>query len=287
MIPIVKCQNLTIRKVEKQVQFWEPPFEELGEFPCLKSHQAHFLGDGKCQGKEEWPAMEEGVETHQRRGLPNVGWVPSLQNHTLTHQCMLLTPIGDHLPWLPPPHPWLHKWMGQIQSRSPTNRYSGMQARCGDLRWWPKMVCVHYQEGTNPQHLVRLIATSFELPGVQFAQQGDAFWSNLPCLQCFDCPHYMPPVARPFPGIDYREQGRNKTLANAQALQDWAEKAITNPSLRGMAQCIREMQEMMYGLVGFMLKDLQRLPALDLELRSKPRAMPRQHWTANQVKEEE
>ena len=65
-----------------------------------------------------------------------------------------------------------------------------------DLRWWPKMVCVPCKEGTNPQHLARLIAESFELPGIQFSQQEDAFWSDPPCLQCFDCPHHMPPVER-------------------------------------------------------------------------------------------
>ena len=34
-----------------------------------------------------------------------------------------------------------------------------------------------------------------------------------------------------------------------------------------------KMQERMYGLIDFTLKDLQVLPALDLALRSKPRAM--------------
>ena len=85
----------------------------------------------------------------------------------------------------------------------------------GDSRWWPKMMCVSYQEGTNPHHLARLILASFKLPGVQFAQQEDAYWSDPPCLQCFNCSCYISPVERLFSGIDYRKQRRDKTLTYA------------------------------------------------------------------------
>ena len=97
----------------------------------------------------------------------------------------------------------------------------------------------------------------FELPGIQFAWGGDASWSDPPFLQCFDHPFHMPSVERCFSSIDYRVQRRNKTLAYAQALQDWAEKACTNLSSRDMAQCVMEMQERMHGLVDLTLKDLQ------------------------------
>ena len=137
-----------------------------------------------------------------------------------------------------------------------------------DLRWWPKMVCVPYQEGTNPQYLASLVAASFKLPGVQFAWQGDAFWSDPACLQFCNSSHYISPVERLFSGIDYSKQRRDKTLSYAWALYNWVEKADANPSSRSMAQCMTEMQERMYGLIEFTLKDLQALPALDLALRS-------------------
>ena len=79
-----------------------------------------------------------------------------------------------------------------------------------DPRWWPEMVCVPYQEGTNPQHLARLKVASFKLPGVQFAWQGDAYWSDPPCLQCFNHSCYMLLVERLFFGIDYRKQRRER-----------------------------------------------------------------------------
>ena len=147
-----------------------------------------------------------------------------------------------------------------------------MQAGCretqsGGLKW---CVCLTRK---GPTHSTRPL--SFELPGIQFAQWGDAFWSDPPCFQCFDCPHHVPSVDSCFSSIDYRIQRRKKTLAYAQALQDWVEKAYATPSSRSMAKCVAEMQEMMHGLVDFTLKDLQVLPALDLALRSKLRAMPK------------
>ena len=52
------------------------------------------------------------------------------------------------------------------------------------------------------------------------------------------------------------------------------EKAGANLSSRGMAQCVTEMWEKVYGLIDFMLKDLQAWPALDPAHGSKLRAMP-------------
>ena len=81
-------------------------------------------------------------------------------------------------------------------------------------------------------------------------------------------------VERLFFGIYYRKQGRDKTLAYAQSLLDWMEKAGINLSSGGMAWCITEIQEKMYGLTDITLKDFQALPVLDLATRSKSKPMP-------------
>ena len=215
------------------------------------------------------------VRTGERKRLPSVGQEPSLNSHALTHQHISLAPIGNFLPQLSLPHPWLHKQMSPIQWRIPTNGCSGMQAQMrSDPRWWPEKVHVPYQGGTNHQHLTRLVAASFGLPRVEIIWQGDAYWSDPPCLQCFNHSWYVPPVERLFSVMDSRKQRRDKTLVYAWALKDWAEKAWINPSSRGMAQCIMEMQGKMYDLMDFMLKDLQVLPVLDMAPGSKSRPTP-------------
>ena len=115
------------------------------------------------------------------------------------------------------------------------------------------MVNVPYWGGTNLQHLPMLVVAFFELLEVQFAGQGDAYWSEPPFLQCFNHSHYLIPVERLFSSVDYRKQRRDKTLAYAQVLQDWVEKASINPSSRGMSQCVTEMWRKMYGLMNFTL----------------------------------
>ena len=148
---------------EKWVWFQEPPLEELRESPCLKSHWVHFLGSGKCQGKEEWPYVEESKDQWEVQTLwHGMGAIPK-QPHPIppayatdTHRpssasASSTPPLAAQVdePHLVKEHnKWVQLHASQMQS---------------DLRWWPEVVYVPYQERTNPQHLARLIAASFEL----------------------------------------------------------------------------------------------------------------------------
>ena len=85
---------------------------------------------------------------------------------------------------------------------------------------WPEVVarnsvCTLSGRNQPTVWLASLAAASFELPGEQSTWQGDAFWPDPSCHQCFNCSHCIPPVERLFSGVDYRKQRRGKTLVHA------------------------------------------------------------------------
>ena len=120
-VPVMKSQSPTIRKVVWRKAGAVPgaPIWGSGRFPMPGANR--LTSSEKMSTREKDGLPGERVETSWRRGPPNVGWVPSLSNHILAHQLILLTVIGNPLSQLLLFHSWLYKRLNQTQWRSPAN----------------------------------------------------------------------------------------------------------------------------------------------------------------------
>ena len=86
------------------------------------------------------------------------------------------------------------------------------------------MVAVPWRDGWNPQLLAMYVAAVWKLPQVQFAWAGDSYWSEPPCLSMFEHECHMPKWDTSFASMDIHVKIRDKLLAFAQSLQEWAEQ---------------------------------------------------------------
>ena len=122
MMPMVKTWSLTIRKAVES-SGCSSGIPHVRNWDILHAWRATWLISLEMTSArvKKDSLLWKRVGTSRGRGLPDMGWVPSLSNHILTHQHMPLAPMGNHLPQLLPPHSQLYKWMSKTQWRSPAN----------------------------------------------------------------------------------------------------------------------------------------------------------------------
>ena len=112
--------------------------------------------------------------------------------------------------------------------------------------WWQELVRI---PGIKDfQELTQKIRASFELPQVKSkAQDVKNDYLAPPAPKCIHQKEFLPPQNPMLPSQDFREGQSQKTLAYAQALQYWAEKA--NPPMPGqpylLARCVLELRRVM------------------------------------------
>ena len=63
--------------------------------------------------------------------------------------------------------------------------------------WWEEMVAVTWRDGWNPLLLAKYLSVMCKLSQVQFAQAGDSYWEDPPCLSVFEHEDYMPKEGNP------------------------------------------------------------------------------------------
>ena len=161
--------------------------------PCLRSWESHFAQrairliywEVANARKRKNSLMAGRVKTGRRRGLPNIGWEPSLRSHAPIHQFMALAPIGNCLPQPVLPHPsctsgWARYGEGTQQMGAVV---------CKPDVEWPKVVAdnrVCALPGRDQP-----TASSQTHSGILWATRGavhsagDAFWSESPLSLMF------------------------------------------------------------------------------------------------------
>ena len=119
--------------------------------------------------------------------------------------------------------------------------------------WWQELVWI--PGINNSQELDQKIRASFEVPWAKSqAQDVKNDYSAPPAPKCISRKEFLSPQDQMFPSQDFREGQSQKTLAYAQALQYWAEKA-TLPMLDWpclLARCVQELRWVMKPYVAFM-----------------------------------
>ena len=93
----------------------------------------------------------------------------------------------------------------------------------GPPAWWQEMVVVPWKEGWKPQLLTKYVDVVCELPQVQFGQASDSYLARSPCLSVFKGEYYIPKWDASFASMDICAKARDKMLAFARSLQEWAE----------------------------------------------------------------
>ena len=121
------------------------------------------------------------------------------------------------------------------------------------LNWWQDLVGI---PGINDfQQLTQKIWASFKLPPVQRVKPRVLTMT----IQHHQPPsasaggNYLPPPNLMFPSQDFREGQSQKTLAYAQALQYWVEKAnpLTHSWPHLLVRCVQELRKVMEPYVAF------------------------------------
>ena len=112
--------------------------------------------------------------------------------------------------------------------------------------WWREFVTI--PNVGDPKMLAHKICTSFEVPWVRHKTLKDpGDYTATPAPKCIQRKMFLPVADSHLPFQDYQLKQQQRTLAYAQALQYWAERA--NPpvpnELHHLAMCVHELRWLM------------------------------------------
>ena len=111
------------------------------------------------------------------------------------------------------------------------------------LEWWEELVAIPNVE--DHRKLTQKIHASFEIPRVRCeALEVMNDYSTTPTPKCIERRLYLPALDPRLPCQDYCQEQPQKTLAYAQALQYWAERAnLPGPGeMCHLARCVQELR---------------------------------------------